>query len=324
MEQKTKGFLSSLTRIRTFTGLAGGVIGVLCLIYLKFLDPAIIESLGRDYSMDIIRTVIRVVFYLAIVAVVLSFISSLINKNPHKEIDEPDSSKQNPESLPKPADISSHDSSQQIVNLGKVDKQIIIQNINRDIVFSSADIKKSGDVLLFLNIKKEGDAFVSQLEVKSDKGKKTITEPITGHITTELLTLLARYSKCPRGQGHQRIPTITPSMTDVLLLEEQIGKALYTFFTGDIRHCFEQFFIHLLKNKLGTLTLILGSDSPHIINMPFEMMRWDKDNEPLALKKDSFLIVHTCEKHPQRGGRYFCLKYGRVIRIPLVILKIVK
>lgn len=86
------------------------------------------------------------------------------------------------------------------------------------------------------------------------------------------------------------------ALNQLMELEKAIGAGIYqTFFPGNIGRTFEAFMRLLRRRKLKRLTLVISSQVPEILDLPFEMMRKEEDAEPVLLSYNDFHLVHTIE-----------------------------
>ncbi len=174
--------------------------------------------------------------------------------------------------------------------------------------------KEKGEIheaVLFLRIeptktkdKKKAKKYSLRLDVKSRielpvKGK---TEPkLVVEINNTLSKTLYDFSHFRKRISHIRIFGETQSLNQLIEMEKNIGVGVYhTFFPGNIRKTFEDFMNLLYHRKLKRLTLVISSRSAEILNIPFEMMRKEKEAEPVILSYNDFHLVHTIETRLER------------------------
>jgi len=161
--------------------------------------------------------------------------------------------------------------------------------------------KKSNETILFLKIDKgENEKYLVALEVKSELDKKpvikTIVQNQTISVDQKLFQALHRFAVYRRGRHHTRKTGESVNLPEQIQLEKQLGIEIYhTFLPGDSRKIFEDFFSLLKRSKIKRLVLVIASNIPAVLNIPFELMRKDMESEPFILTNDSFLLTHTIE-----------------------------
>jgi tetratricopeptide (TPR) repeat protein len=161
--------------------------------------------------------------------------------------------------------------------------------------------KKLNETILFLKIDKgQNEKYLATLEVKSEIDKKpvikTIVQNQTITVDQKLFQDLHRFAAYRRGRRHTRKTGDSNNLTEQIQLEKQVGIEIYhTFLPGDIRKVFEDFFDLLTRRKIKRLVLVIGSNIPAVLNIPFELMRKDMEYEPFVLTNDSFLLTHSIE-----------------------------
>lgn len=182
-------------------------------------------------------------------------------------------------------------------------KKSSIENlyIADQIIFNKEETKKLNETILFLKIDEgENEKYLAALEVKSEIDKKpvikTIVQDQTITIHQKLFQDLHRFAAYRRGRPHTRKTGDSINLSEQIQLEKQVGIEIYnSFFHGDTGKIFEDFFSLLMRSKIKRLVLVIGSNIPAVLNIPFELMRKDMESEPFILANDSFLLTHTIE-----------------------------
>lgn len=171
----------------------------------------------------------------------------------------------------------------------------------KEIIFNKEETKKLNETILFLKIDEgENEKYLAALEVKSEIDKnpviKTIVQNQTITVDQKLFQDLHRFAAYRRGRNHTRKTGESVNLAEQIQLEKQVGIEIYnTFFHGDTGKIFEDFFSLLMRSKIKRLVLVIGSNIPAVLNIPFELMRKDMESEPFILANDSFLLTHTIE-----------------------------
>lgn len=170
-----------------------------------------------------------------------------------------------------------------------------------DRMFKVNEIGSIHDAVLFLRIEPvDKDTYTVMLEVKSGMEGQTFHERLKKaeiiRIDDGLTHQLERFADCQHRKSGVRKLGIGGSLLKQLELVKNIGTKIYqTFLPGDIGRIFEHLFSLLNRQKLRQLLLVISSPVPAVLNVPFEMMRKDEQEDPFSLQRDSFLLAHTIE-----------------------------
>lgn len=168
--------------------------------------------------------------------------------------------------------------------------------------------EKSRDVVLFLRIEpmesagengttsyslhlnmKSGVEFTGKEKIDPEPMKTTIS-PILTNTLPEFTYLRSRF---PR---HIKLFGAAQSLGQLTEMEKIIGVAIYrTFFPDALGETFEYFLNLLYRRKVSRLTLVISSSVPGILDIPFEMMRKDRETGPVLLSYNAFHLVHSIE-----------------------------
>ncbi len=154
------------------------------------------------------------------------------------------------------------------------------------------------DTTLFLRITQNEKAvhYKAKLEIKSPELNGTLTEDLELNLDQNLFNRLSDLESLKTRTPNTRrlAPDFSPEK--ILEVESELEASIYeNFLVGEIRTCFENFFLLLCKKKIEKLTLAVSSDIPAILNIPFECMRNKDEAEAYTLKNDAFKIIHTIE-----------------------------
>jgi tetratricopeptide (TPR) repeat protein len=149
--------------------------------------------------------------------------------------------------------------------------------------------KKAGRYSLRLEAKSETSSTLeNEIEVKQVTVEINIHESLT-----RKLQEFAEFHKAPASIKNIRIGE---TLTEQLEWEEVLGNEIFqAFFPGFIGKTFEYCLNLLHQDKVDSLTLIIGSSVPWILDIPFEMMRKDRGGTPLSLCHQNFHLVHSIE-----------------------------
>ncbi len=172
----------------------------------------------------------------------------------------------------------------------------------KEIIFNKEETNKLKETILFLRIyKNENEKYLTSLEVKSEIDNepviKTIVDNQTITIDNKLFQNLHQFAAYRKRRPHIRKAGDFSKITGQIDSEKQVGIEIYnTFLAGDIGDIFEDFFSLLMRSKINQLVLVIGSNIPNILNVPFELIRKDMESDPFILTNNNFLLTHTIEK----------------------------
>jgi tetratricopeptide (TPR) repeat protein len=115
-------------------------------------------------------------------------------------------------------------------------------------------------------------------------------------IDESLTRKLQDFAEFHRDPGSVKNIRIAENLAEQLEWEVALGIEIYqTFFPGIIGEAFEDCLNLLNQEKIDSLTLIIGSPVPWILDIPFEMMRKDRSSTPFSLCHEHFHLVHSIE-----------------------------
>lgn len=175
------------------------------------------------------------------------------------------------------------------------------------------ETRKKDEVVLFLRIesveekkRKISETYLLRLEVKSEikpKEKEVLIE-----VSARLMKKLDDFGNYRRRPVAPYLISSSESLSQQLEWESALGTEIYqTFFPDYFRKTFEDFFTLLHHRKIKKLHLIISSPVPHILDIPFEMMRKQRGSEPFVIMSNDFHLCHTVERNLQDfrlGGGY--------------------
>ncbi len=167
------------------------------------------------------------------------------------------------------------------------------------IIINDTDMKKIKETTLFLRIEKDlKNNYNLMLELKSSHIQQGLVKEHSIVIGKGFFDILRDFEQLKQNRENTRELNSRYLITEQVKLEKAIGIKIYnTFFIGEIRKYFEYFFELLTKRKIERLSLIISSNVPEILNIPFEMMKNNLNELPFSVFNDAFLIARTAEKN---------------------------
>ena len=169
----------------------------------------------------------------------------------------------------------------------------IVKEILAKISEGSVDYTNS---LLFFRIDQESENnFLLSLELKSPHAEKILTSNICLSLEKEFIRKLQDFENIRRSRSNVREANPKLLGSTPFVDEKLLGKNIYEkIFVGDIKTTFEEFFNLAFHQKINNLTLVISSDIPEILNIPFELI--NDGFKYFGLEKDNFSIIRTKEK----------------------------
>ena len=170
----------------------------------------------------------------------------------------------------------------------------VVKEIFKEISQGSPEYKNS---FLFLRIeKKNKNNFLLSLELKSPQIEgKMLFEDIKLPLEETFFSNLNNFENIRRSRPNVRESNLALTLENKFVDEKLLGKSIYkSFFIGEIKTTFEKFYNLAIHQKINNLSLVISSDIPEILNIPFELI--NDGFKYFGLQKDNFSILRTKEK----------------------------